>query len=260
MTISNQTNKKEFLIGNVYSIEQAEIVLLLEDHDSTKDFEKVKSVIDTYYRDSRDLILLEHPQGSCYERLIDQERKLGTWRVEVLENKNLAGWDHKLCEKWVTEYYQNPDVKDFTQAVSVLENIAESDNIEDVNLSFKTLIRGLRYLEGDPTLLPPSKYESLINRKDYQSRKFATLKNKLIEIGKEVLIGLKEVFIKQTFPLRQEALVESIKEHAPNIKAKTGRIFVIMGENHGNPFTSVYPAEVQKVINFLANHHLFVSY
>ncbi len=258
MTISTHIDKKDVVVGNVYSVEEADVVLLLEDHDSREDFKKIERVINTYYRDSIDLILIERPKNSSYDHLINQERKLGPWRVKLLKGKNIAGWDHKLSEKWVTEYYQNPDVKDFIQAVDVLENLRTSDNIERITRSFTTLIRGLRHLEDDPKLLPPSDYENLVKQKDYQSQKFTALKNKLLNTGKDILVRMEEVYIKQTFSLRQNALLESLKRRTPTIKAKSGKIFVIMGEYHGNPFTSTHPAEVQKIINFIADKHVFV--
>jgi hypothetical protein len=259
MTITETFNKSDIVVGNVTSIEEADVILLLENHESREDYEKIERIIHLYCKASRDLILLEQSKAKNQEELLNTESKRADWRLPLLKGKNVAGWDHRKSEQWVDEYYQNPDVIDFMKAVDVVENLQSFTDIKTISDSFLTLVRGFRHLERDSEALPQKDLDYLIKNTSQTSRKFKQLRIKLLDSGKEVLTRMEEVFISQTFPLRQSSLVKELKRHVPSIKARSGKIFVIMGRNHGHPFKSTQPAEVQKVINFLADTHHFVA-
>lgn len=232
-------------------IDDCKVIFLLENHTSSQDFTKIQRVIDNYYAEENDLILLEAPSSLSREQLLQRERKRGRERHALFIGKKIAGWDHEMVDQWSEKLKKNKDVLSINNAISCLRNKKEKRNhsllIDALDLNRETK-EETPSCSVDALDLASPHYTSGIQRhltlltaiykKIYGARptidSFRKVRNALIKSGFQALAQLENRTIEITFPMRQASLLSAIRHCTQRTLDPRGKIFVIAGKNHMN--------------------------
>lgn len=249
------------LYGNAKNIAEAEVVFLLESHRNSQDIQKVRDVVEKHFVNGSDHLLVEEFTNLRPHRILRNLLKEGDSHYAIYLRRAIEGWDESASKRVIESYHSNSTVVKFRRSIATVKKASAESDIDELELvrAFSTLVEGLRAVEGDESLYPPSTYEGLIAKKEFASAEFITLRDILVRGGERVLVRIQNVYIAKSFSGRQGALIDKLRDKLSQSREERGRLFVVLGRNHGDLETSSYPKEVQKLIDSVIDKHKLIA-
>ncbi|MFT4552921.1 MAG: hypothetical protein ACI9S8_001553 [Chlamydiales bacterium] len=234
------------IAANVENIENAEVIISLETHQSPSDQLFHAQALHDLFRRGNDRLVVVEDSSTSSSNSLSQHHQICKVDIPDLE---LAGWDH-------------PDSVE--QYNKVLSRIAETRKAIDVVLSQKPFQVIEEFFDAYSTLLaaenhfnrdyPLKEDAELIvpTRDDSDSPAFKARMIKLSEMGECLNSQRISHLVKKTFSKRQNSLIKTIDSYAGK------RIFLIAGRWHGNREISPFPKQVDYLIQHLKDRTTFV--
>jgi len=234
------------VLGNADNVDQSKVVCLLEEHGAEPYHIFEEAVLSQSYETGSDLILVECNRELKPTEIIEQFSKKFPGQAKFLEGKTFRGWDHPMQKLWEDQFK-----KENQSIISAVENLQDVENHNlEVILSSMTQLSAVHNLfnkEGDE--LRPKDFIPYLVRKDFESEEFTSLRNLLVQAGKRYTHIKLQKLILETFPMRQQSLMDSVA--AALKERKYRRIFVIAGLIHFNSNVATIEQEVRKLLDYL---------
>lgn len=247
---------KSWVAGNVTSLQQARIVVLLEDHNHTIQSPCSPHLLLQKQFRPQDILLLEMPVNAPFSELKDKVK--AKFNLDVDQNQ-VKGWDNpQRWELWPSyaKLFENLDKIPIDATLSELQN-----SFQKIinNVLIPPTIREEAIREFNRTLIPdPEKkgrFEKLISKITSQSGKIFKPNMPLPEDRKTKvndLIGRVQNltllhFRQSTFSKSQESMIATIS----NCWNDTRRVWVVAGYGHGDPLGTSFPLEVDRLHKYI---------
>ncbi len=210
---------------NDNSIYRTQVVVFLTNHKKEEHLSILNNILQQYLPTEEDIVL--------YEDLKNPPR----WKFQVQSKC----WEVPT----ISEVFQK--VITYKKFYEVTKNFSNSEYRKELKIEVaKKVLKKAREAEIDIGELNQEKIILWLNEPKKYCSELKSAQVKLSDLVSHLFKMFQENTVINTFQERQTALIEEIRE-----SLKFRRVFVICGSCHGNPETSNFPEEAERLVNFL---------